>query len=245
MNSNIWEGTYSRFEDVPVIGKGYNGSVWLEKSRRCIKEIHDAGLMYRESLLPFLVTLTHQRDGKLVVLDLGGNLGGTYFLTRAALSETNVLSYHIVETAAIVREGKKEFSTEGNLHFHSSLPKDLTVNIVYSGSTLQYIHDWKKMLTTLCTYGPSYILLDDVPAGNIPTFATAQCFYDSRVPYWFFNREEIVQTMKKNRYGLVFSALYYATILGKEQPLPMENFPADQRLSRTCHLLFAPIYERK
>ena len=126
------------------------------------------------------------------------------------------------------------------IRFHTSLPKNLRdVSIVHLGSSLQYIKDWKNILSDLAEYNPQYFLFTDLPAGDIPTYATVQNFYGFKTPYWFFNIEEIVSEMKSIQYELIFKANYLAKILGKIQKLPQDKFPRKFRLGHACILLFS------
>jgi len=70
-----------------------------------------------------------------------------------------------------------------------------------------------------------YILLADVPAGKMPTYATVQNYYGSKIPHWFFNLNEMINAMAAIKYKLLFKSAYIGKRLGIEQPMPQDNFP--------------------
>lgn len=105
-------------------------------------------------------------------------------------------------------------------------------------SVLQYIADWELLLSQLLGLQPKFILLDDVPAGDIPTFATIQNYYKSTLPYWFFNVNEIITFFESYDYILGYKSKFFSTVLGEIQEIPMNNFPSQYQLDHPCTLLF-------
>lgn len=105
-------------------------------------------------------------------------------------------------------------------------------------SVLQYIENWKSLLSDLLGLKPKVVLLDDVPAGDIPTFATAQNYYESKLLYWFFNVSEIITLFESYDYTLEYKSKFFSTVLGEIQEIPMSNFPAQYQLDHPCTLLF-------
>jgi putative methyltransferase (TIGR04325 family) len=123
--------------------------------------------------------------------------------------------------------------------FHSSLPDEIEkVDIVHIESALQYINEWQKILADLARYAPEFYLFTNLPAGDIPTYATTQQYYGSRIPYWFFNLDEVVTVISNLGYSLVFQSAFIHRILDKEQKYPQANFPEHLRLGHSCNLLF-------
>ena len=248
MIENIWEGVYSDFKEVPVSGPGFNGGKWATNSLKKISELLEAAkkqgtipsvVAYRANLLPLLAALVREETGRVSVLDFGGGLGFTYVPVAHALVEKSRLDYHIVDVERICESGTQLFENDDCVHFHTSLPSISEVDIVHMGSSLQYIRDWKELINRLADYQSEYFLFTDLMAGDIPTYATAQNYYGSKIPHWFFNINEIIATMSSVGFDLLFKSTYTATILGKEQELPQNNFPEDLRLGRACSLLFA------
>jgi putative methyltransferase (TIGR04325 family) len=184
MIENIWEGVYSDFKEVPVSGTGFNGDKWATNSLKKISELLEAAkkqgtilsvVAYRASLLPLLAALVREEAGMVSILDFGGSLGFTYVPVALALVEKSCLDYHIVDVERICESGTRLFENDDRVHFHTLLPSIPEVDIVHMGSSLQYIRDWKELVNKLADYQPRYFMFTDLPAGDIPTYATAQC----------------------------------------------------------------------
>lgn len=244
----IWEGVYRSFSDVPVVGHGYDGEMWINKSVKKIdavlEEIKENAPLppasnYRESLLPLLAALVYNESG-VHILDFGGGMGFAYYQTICGLTRTEGVEYHIVERESVCKAGTELFRTKQQQPlFFTELPQTEGVyDIVHLGSVIHYIEEWKQLLSQLCALSRKYLLLVDVPAGNIPTFVTAQHYYGSKIPAWFFNIEEILHTVRSFGYELSFKSVLQPTILGVEQSLPMQNFEEKYRLKQACNLLF-------
>lgn len=243
----ICEGLYQQFGDVPCSGDGFNSDRWvnqsqaktlklLEMTRRA--ETIPANVAYRSSLLPFLAALVGQTRDRVSILDFGGALGVTFIGVASALVEKR-LDYHIVESKKICEMGERVFENDARIHFHASLPEQIReVDIVHLGSSLQYVGDWKGILQKLADYRPRYFLFTDLIAGDIPTYATAQNYYGSKIPCWFFNINEIINQMTLVGFTLLFKSTYRGTYLGQEQEFPQDNFSEELRVGYTCSVLF-------
>jgi putative methyltransferase (TIGR04325 family) len=188
-----------------------------------------------------LAAMVYAEQKKLKVLDFGGGIGFTYYQTMGALPQVKNAEYHIVERDAVCKAGREFFEKDGesNIYFHEDIPQeDGAFDIVHLSSAIQYIEEWKKVLTNLCALSPKYLLLVDIYAGDIPTYVSAQNYYGSRIPMWFFNLPEFVQVVKDLEYELIFKSVYPAVIRKVEQDLPMQNLDEKYRLKHACNLLF-------
>jgi putative methyltransferase (TIGR04325 family) len=245
----IWEGVYHSFSEVPVVGAGFDGEKWINSSLKKIVALRDeveknAPLSptsnYREALLPLLAGLVYNECPGVKILDFGGGIGFTYYQTVYGLPQTGELEYHIVERESACQAGRQFFgTTNNNLFFHSQLPQaESAFDIVHSGSALQYIENWKQLISQLCALSRRYLLLVDIPAGNIPTFVAAQNYYGAKIPTNFFNITEFLSVVRSCGYDLIFNSVYQPTILGVEQHLPMQNYEEKYQLKHACNLLF-------
>lgn len=247
MAFNIWEGIYTSFDQCPKCGDGFSGERWsiqqLDRIKKLQNEISISGenvVGYETSLLPLVVGLAgNETENKIKILDFGGGLGNTYLLMNSGCIRNIEFEFYIVESQEVCERGREFFKGDCQIHFFSSLPKEIkSFEIIHLGSSIQYIEDWKGLLTGFTKYNPKYILLADVPAGNIPTYATVQNYYESKIPYWFFNMNEIIDCMDSAGYGLLFKSVCIEKRSGKYQPLPQDNFPADYRAGESRNLLF-------
>jgi putative methyltransferase (TIGR04325 family) len=244
----IWDGVYNDFKEVPVAGDGFSGEKWEKNSHTKLLELLDQAdsdsaippvVSYYSSLLPMLAGLLSGQDRKVKILDLGGSLGFTYVPVINGVVRDQQIDYHVIDLERICELGSRIFKDDHRIHFQSSLPDDIPdLDIVHTNSSMQYIEDWRGMLAKLARYSPRYFLFDNLWAGDIPTYATAQNYYGSTIPCWFFNIEDVFDTMSTVGFELLFKATYVAPVFGQQQEFPQENFAEEYRLGYPCSLLF-------
>lgn len=251
MIENIWEGIYAGFAQCPRVGPGFESDRWVRQETDRINELLEAVennkaissvVSNRTNLLPFLAVMVSEnsKENRISILDFGGGLGSTYISVMAACADEQVVDYRVVDSKNICQAGKKCFKDNAHLHFYDHLTDEIQkVDIICLSSSIQYVEDWKGLLKGLTKYDPQYILLADLPAGDIPTYATVQNYYESRIPHWFFNVTEVIETMTSIDFSLLFKSSYDGTYLGKKQPMPQDNFPDKYRVGRSCNLLFS------
>jgi putative methyltransferase (TIGR04325 family) len=245
MKIPIWEGIYKAFTDVPQIGKGFSGEHWVRNSqkkaddlrRKANGEIMPPATGFRESILPVIAAMLHSEMGRVRILDFGGGMGFTYYAVSRSLPDKEGVEFHIVEVEEVCRAGQDFYAGEPGILFHPQLP-DGPFDIVSMGSSLHYIEDWRGILKSLCDYHSPYLLLSDLPAGDIPTYVSAQNYYGSKIPVWFFNVSEVIATVTDLNYRLIFKSAYVSNILGQEQPYPQDNFDLKYRIVYPKILLF-------
>jgi putative methyltransferase (TIGR04325 family) len=248
--TSVWEGVYDSFPAAGTPGRIFDGETWLTRAAARLDadlaalrgDRSDSSLaLIREHPLPLLAATLCATRRSTRILDFGGGLGTSFLRLLASLPAAPMpVDYHIVELPSVVAVGRERFGTFPNLHFHSSIPRDIgPVDIVCAVSSLHYIEDWRGCLRELVALRPAWLLLADVPAGDIPTFVTHQVYYGSRMPVWFWNRQELVEAVNDVRYRLTYEAGYRATILGREGPLPMDALPETHRLDHCRDFLFS------
>lgn len=189
----IWEGVYRSFEEAAANqeGPGFDGDTWHARSaasaRACLAAL-EAGRpiphfhKQRSVLLPVVVALMLARRERLRILDFGGNLRIGYLTLLESIPEaTRRVDYAIVDLPKTCEEGRHLFS--GAIAYESRLSPHGTFDLVHTSSTLQYVQDWQRALEQLAGYRAEFMLLSDVFAGPIPTFATLQRYYDSRIAH--------------------------------------------------------------
>jgi len=117
------------------------------------------------------------------------------------------------------------------------LPISEKFNLVHAASSLQYIEHWGQLLTDLAAYESEYILLSDVFAGTNPTFVSLQNYYESKIPHWFLNFQELIDFLDSVGYKLIMKSYAGSRRLNFDDTLPMDNFPDQYRVKQTLHLL--------
>ena len=114
------------------------------------------------------------------------------------------------------------------------------MDIIHIGSTLQYIENWKNLLTTLNErYRPKYFVFSDLLAGDIPTFVSHQIFYEKKIPHLFINFSEFLRVLEDNLHlDLIFKTKFVRPILNQEDIFPNSDLPQKYRIDRPCNLVF-------
>jgi putative methyltransferase (TIGR04325 family) len=244
MSVTIWEGCYASFSDVPSAGTGFSSETWSERSLARLRELRapetatvSQAVAYSSTLLHAVAALALAQSPRLTVLDFGGGLGLTYASLLKAIGDPHGLEYHVVENPEVCAAGRREFEDDRRIFFHDSIPDLRGVDIVHAQSSIQYVEDWKGVMRRLLGYGARTIVLTDVPAGEFPTYASAQNYYGSRIPCWFFNAEEFSSTAEAGDYRVALRTRFLGPYLGLYQDHPMDNFPPERRVGRSCNFL--------
>lgn len=240
----IWAGVYPDHRAVPVKGLGHDDARWVSQ---CEKLAHillstarngatiPVNVRGRHVLLPLVAASVCRRNGgRIGILDFGGSMGTDFIHLSSSLSTSCIVEYQVVEGKRICDVAGGIFGDDPRIHFSSSLPPESArFDIVLVGSTLQYVEDYRGLLGRLCAYGAEYVLLSNLPAGDIEaTYATGQRNLNgSVVAAWFFRVADVVDTMAQNGYSLAFKA-------ASEEEWDQGNFPEAYRIGRPCHLLF-------
>ena len=77
-------------------------------------------------------------------------------------------------------------------------------DLVYFGSTLQYIEDYEQYLLKIFKLRTPIIFICDTPMGEVGTFTTIQVnMQNRRIPRWVFSKTELVDVFYRNGYQLV------------------------------------------
>lgn len=237
---HIWNRVYKNFQEVPAMGEAFRSKIWIENSLEKLRVARKNPLSRNDSatLLSLLTAIVFHRKGRATILDFGGGIGITYYEVARSLPAVQSLKYYIIENEKVCGAGKKAFAKDHRVSFLTKLPTNLSkTDVVHLGSSLQYIENWKDLLNLLAKLASPYLLLTDLPAGNIPSFATVQNYYGYKIPYWFFSLKEIVNFLKTLGFKLVFKSIFLDSNTNANKFLN-SNFPKRYRLDNTCNLLF-------
>jgi putative methyltransferase (TIGR04325 family) len=245
----IWKGIYSRYRDVPARSEGYHGVDLADRTyaltARLLAAARGRGRTPLppfpggvHALLPLTVTLVARAQGRVRVLDFGGGMGVGFIHLLGSLRPGMEMEYDVVETRVMCDGGRRLFAGDPRIRFHTELPPLAgrgAVDIVYISSALQYVEDYATLLTRLCEYGATYVLFTNLAAGDVPTYATAQCnLRGMRLPHWFLNVTELVDLLEARSHSLVFASL-------TDREYDQRNLPVEYRVRHACNLLFARV----
>jgi putative methyltransferase (TIGR04325 family) len=243
----IWEGIFPSFDAAPGSTHVFAESSWVTRSR-------DKALALRARAaeggspsfataaaaycFPVIAAVAQAEVGRVRILDFGGSVGFTFHAVVDALARPDDVEYHLVDNATVCAAGREVFRGEPRITFHSEVPAG-RFDVVHLGSSLQYVPDWLRQVRELALREPRYLVFDDVPAGDIPTFVSLQNYYGSKIPHWFWNVDEFVSAVERaTGYRLFYKARFVGTFLGKTGPVPMDNFPPSHRIEHPCNFAF-------
>ena len=152
---------------------------------------------------------------------------------RRGMSEKISVEYLVVDNEASCERGRRLLREFSWVKFVTELPQDVgTVDVVVLSSVLQFIDKYEALLKHLSGFAPPFWFFTFVPAGEIPTFASAQLNVPGSVlPVWFFNLQELIEKIEALGYELIFKSAL-------DRVFDMSNFPLTHQLSRQCNLLF-------
>lgn len=241
---NIWEGVYASYEEAASLahGAGFSSDAWVERSRdrlrKTLAEPPETFLETSAYLLPVVVAVLDRAPGKLRILDFGGGPGAGFQSLRAAPCFDAGVEYHLVDNPAVIALARECFGGDRRLVLHERLPEPFPVDLIHLGSCVQYLSDLDGTLRSLSDFAPRVVLFSDVFAGAIDEYWTLQNLWGSRVPFHFMSETKFVETVESHGFHLKLSVPYIATILGKNDPLPMRHLPPERQIKRSKHYLF-------
>ncbi len=246
-NFYIWEGIYPDFQSAMqhAKGPGFSGDAYLTRSLKAAKECLaalksdmpiPAFHKQRSTYLSPIVAMMLVRKRQVEILDFGGGLGiGWMTLAESIPADLERVSYTIVEVPAVNSCGAELH--EGGIKYISEIPKVGNFDLVHAASSFQYIENWQELVKQFVNLNPEYILLSDVFAGLIKPYATLQNYYESRIPHWFLNLDDLLDTFNRHGYRLIMKCYATSRRLDVEDTLPMDNFDEVFRLAQSLHLL--------
>jgi putative methyltransferase (TIGR04325 family) len=236
----IWDGVYESFDEVPVVGRGFASEAWLSDmeryTRSAVRAIENDGATIPENVPSYhvlLASLIASSDRPVRVLDFGGGMGIGFANVRRCTSNGLALDYLVVDNDESCARGQQLLKDFPSVRVATELPEEsANVDIVVLSSVLQFIDDYDSLLTNLAKFKPSLWLFTFLPAGDIPTFVSAQRNVPGSIlPVWFFNVSELTKKIEALGYRLVFKSAL-------DRVFDMSNFPPSHRLHRQCNLLF-------
>jgi putative methyltransferase (TIGR04325 family) len=245
----IWDGIYAHYRDVPISGEGFDDPRWRQMTLRATRRVIEAyerngsgaGDMDADhALLNLIAALVARKKGSVSILDFGGGLGVAYVHLKNRLKDLKDLNYCITEGQAVCQYGAELYNGDSRIKFDVRLPDaSHEFDIIYISTALQYVEDYRGLLSSLCAYKADYFLMSNLSAGSFPTYATAQKNLPYTVlAYWFVNRQEIVAAMAEHGYDLIYSRSVSRTY-------DQSNFPSEYRMGSPCNLLFAISADKK
>lgn len=239
---SMFQGYFSKFDEIKKTSNIFKNKHWIKREVNKIKRLkklksHEVNLAKDYPLL-VASSIIYNRNKKFNIIDYGGGFGAGYLSVSRGINKIKNLKYFIIDFPEICKLGKKIFLREKNLIFLDKLPKKVNCDIFHFGSCLQYIDDWKLLLSRTCKLKPKYIIFSDLIAGNIDSFVTLQNFDNYKMPYRFYNINEIINYLNNKGYNLILRNNYQVHFNGLPSYLPTKKFPKKNRLEYTSNLIF-------
>lgn len=158
----------------------------------------------------FMMWSAARNNGVLNVLDFGGSLGSLYFQNKLFLDTLNSVSWIIVEQPAFAAEGNRKFQSE-ELSFFSeinNIPKGFCPDIIFFGSSLQYVESPLEILNQAIDLSPQTIVIHRTPfidsgTNSLTVQKVPSSVYHVSYPMWIFSHDLIVK-MLSSKYKLVW-----------------------------------------
>lgn len=248
---HIWEGLYPDFQTAALYanGTGFGSEIYRTRSLQAATECLAAIKLgrpipvfhkQRSTHLPLIVAMLLANKRQVNILDFGGGLGIGYMtLVESIPDDLKRIHYNIVEGYDVCQIGMGLHG--GGVMYTSELPTSTKFDLIHAASSLQYVEHWQGLLAKFAALQPEYILLSDVFAGSIKSYVTLQNYYESTIPHWFFNLNELLNTLDSVGYRLAMKSYVTSRRFDAVDTLPMGNFPEELRLEQTLHLLLQKI----
>lgn len=164
-------------------------------------------IIYSPTILAFLCLILSRYDSVNVV-DVGGQLGTSYFQNRRILRSLGSIpaTWNIVETEAFARLGMQHLQTSELKFFPSIQEAPISNAVLFSGS-LQYVSNPFEILEYVIDGGATVIALDRValhPGREHEIFVQhAPTIYGASFAVWQFSRDTLVGWFEDRGFKLV------------------------------------------
>lgn len=197
----IWSGVHHSFDELelPTHDQGFIHPLWLEKSIARLEAVQYAAMpgphpSYR---ITDVVLAATGGTGRVSVLDVGGNLGQTGLDVKRRLPRAEV-GWTVLERPDLLAAAAAVTSLPSEIEFVSdpNALEDRRFDTIHLGSVLQYFEDWRGELAGLVAdrmHSGSWMVISDAMCDrSIPSFVTAQRYYDASLPMHFLNLDELL-----------------------------------------------------
>lgn len=245
---NIWEGVFGSFAEAGGSTLVFSEALWVQRSKEKAIRLRDTprtptytppANATHEYCAPVIAALVQAQKGFVRILEFGGSVGLSFGILVEPLADPSQVEVHVVDNENICRAGRDVFAGEPRISFHTDVPRGVAFDLVHCGSSIQYSADWAGQIETLVASGPDYLVFDDLPAGDIPSFVSLQNYYGKKIPHWFFDIREFIETVTRvTGYRLCYKSRYIGTFLGRPGPFPMNNFPERCRIDHAYNIAF-------
>jgi len=145
-----------------------------------------------------------------MVLDIGGNIGISFYAYRSRLPFPDDLRWLVYDVPEVANGGEELAATKfressTGLHFARSLEEARACDFLLASGSLQYIDEPLDALLDRIQARPEHIIINRTPVLEGEPFITLQDNEELYSPYKVFNRAEFIDPLLKLGYELVDS----------------------------------------
>lgn len=203
-------GDYSSWDSVSNECMGYDDSAILDKVINSTKKVldgdavweRDSYLFYEQkydySICAAILRCAVQNNNQSVrILDIGGALGSAYFQNREYLKDVK-LEYVIAEQDSFAEYGHRNLEN-GILKFIKSTENYDAYgkfDIILMSASLQYIPNYKEIISKINVAKPHYIILDRILVSDRRRICKEEVpeeIYKSSYPVMIYTEKEIME----------------------------------------------------
>jgi hypothetical protein len=182
------------------------------------------------SPLPLMVLTTKNKIIKIADFGSGSQELFFQFKQLEQLNYNNKILIDSIEVKKIVRLLKINFKNTKNIKifFKEKFDFKKKYDFIHISDSLQYILNYKKFLGKINNSQSNYIILNNIPAGNIKTYLTQQSYYGKKILNYFYSISEILDIL--NNYKIIYKSLFLNKIRNKYGEYPQNNFEKIDRI---------------
>lgn len=244
---NIWKKTsYKNLKKKNITHNAFNNLIWKKKildkiniNKTFLKKNYSKFFL-SSSPLPLILLGYNKRNIKIA--DYGSGDQETFFqILNLKIKNVNFFidSIEVPEITKVLKKSiKKKYSKNIQINFYDKYNFNKKYDFVHISDSLQYNLNWKNFLIKISLKKPQYIILNNLTAGKFKTYITEQKFYKDKLPYIFFNENEIKKIFKNYK---AYQYLYLNKINNEYKEYPQKNFKEKDRLRYPKTIIFKKI----
>ncbi len=209
---NAYRGVFNSFEEaLNAVPKKFNKDYNPELYQSPLKEVElgkDLKEKFNDEDYPVIFWLESIVLNGLTLLDLGGNVGLSYYTYRKYINYPDDFSWIVYELPEAVKAGEKlakKADQTQQLSFTSDLKEVKNPDILLTCGTLQYLEKSLAKIMEESNFKPQYLFVQRVPFHEEKEYITLQNLGSSAVPYKIQNRTQFVNEICSLGYELIDS----------------------------------------
>lgn len=233
---NIWKKTNIKKIEISKINSDpFNDDIWKKKIstkiKLNIKNLKKKNSKYFLTSSPLPLIILSLSKKKISIADYGSGDQEVLFQLINNKIENKKIKIDSIEVPEITKLLKKNIKKKKykniEVNFLDSFNHNKKYDFVHISDSLQYNLDWKNFLEKIIKKKPKFVILNNLTSGSFKTYITEQRFYDKKLPYIFFNENEIIKYFKNYR---ICRYLFLNRIKDEYQKYPQKNFNEKERL---------------